>query len=100
MYKPASEIYISTDASIPTTFTFPYPVYLEGNSDYCLSIGDLAHISSSLGASYTISGDQIIIGQARSTRKFCQDPPGVMAQETAFLAAMPQAEDVARALLR
>lgn len=33
--KPADAISISSDASVPSKFTFKYPVYLEPNSDFC-----------------------------------------------------------------
>lgn len=35
---PSSEINISTDASIPTRFTFPSPVYLSSQTDYCFVV--------------------------------------------------------------
>ena len=61
-----------------------------------LYFGEAGALDGSAGcnhfsASFTISGDRITIGQALSTRKFCQDPPGIMAQETAFLSALPKA---------
>ena len=40
---------------------------------------------------YTISGNQITIGPLASTRKFCNDPAGIMDQETQYLAALETA---------
>ena len=37
---------------------------------------------------YTISGNQITIGPLASTRKFCNDPEGIMDQEAQYLAAL------------
>lgn len=34
----ASDVKISSDASIPTTFTFPSPVYLSDKTDYCFVV--------------------------------------------------------------
>ncbi len=42
-------------------------------------------------APFEIQGEHITIGPASSTRKFCAEPTGLMAQEAAFLAALPQA---------
>ena len=33
------QIQISEDASVPTTITFPAPVYLEGNKEHCVVVG-------------------------------------------------------------
>ena len=33
--KEAADIIRSTDASVATTFTFPSPVYLQANTEYC-----------------------------------------------------------------
>ena len=44
------------------------------------------------GASYTATATAIDIGPGRSTRKFCAQPEGVMAQETAYLQALEMAE--------
>ena len=38
--------------------------------------------------SYTVKGDQITIGPLASTRKFCNDPEGVMDQEARYLSAL------------
>lgn len=38
--------------------------------------------------SYTVNGNQITIGPLATTRKFCNDPAGVMDQETQYLAAL------------
>jgi putative lipoprotein len=38
---------------------------------------------------YETSGNEITIGDLGSTRKACQDPPGVMEQETAYLTTLP-----------
>jgi hypothetical protein len=35
----AAEIEVSEDGSIPTTVTFPGPVYLEGNKEHCIVVG-------------------------------------------------------------
>ena len=35
---PASQINVSTDASVPTRFTFDSPVYLEGGGEYALIV--------------------------------------------------------------
>lgn len=40
---------------------------------------------------YETSGSEINIGDLGSTRTACQDPPGVMEQETAYLTTMPNA---------
>lgn len=40
-------------------------------------------------ASYEIKGDTMTIGAAASTRRLCAQPDGVMAQEAAFLALLP-----------
>ena len=42
-------------------------------------------------AAYTASDAEIHISAAASTRMFCADPPGVMEQEAAFLAALAEA---------
>ena len=42
-------------------------------------------------AAYTASDIEIRISAAASTRMFCADPPGVMEQEAAFLAALAEA---------
>ncbi len=39
-------------------------------------------------ASYEIEGEQIRIGPAAATRKFCAEPEGIMEQEQQFLAAL------------
>lgn len=36
--KPASEIAISSNASVETKFEFPFPVYLEEDKDYCFVV--------------------------------------------------------------
>lgn len=43
---------------------------------------------NSYGAAYTVDGDAISIGPARSTRMFCGEPEGIMDQEAAYLAAL------------
>ncbi len=43
-------------------------------------------------ASYEVTADTIGIGSGVSTRKFCTQPEGVMAQETAYLQALEMAE--------
>jgi heat shock protein HslJ len=40
---------------------------------------------------YTVNGNQITIGPLASTRKMCNDPAGVMDQETQYLAALETA---------
>ena len=42
-------------------------------------------------ASFTIGGGAIEIAQPSATRKACAEPEGVMAQEAAYLAALPTA---------
>lgn len=42
--------------------------------------------------SYTVDGDQISIMPAAATMMFCAEPENVMEQETAFLAALEQAD--------
>jgi heat shock protein HslJ len=42
-------------------------------------------------APYSVNGDAITIEQGGSTMAFCPDPPGLMDQETAYLAALPTA---------
>jgi heat shock protein HslJ len=43
-------------------------------------------------AGYALNGDAITIQMPASTFAYCADPPGVMDQETAYLAALPTAE--------
>lgn len=43
-------------------------------------------------ASYEVTADTIEIGSGVSTRKFCAQPDGVMAQETAYLQALEMAD--------
>ncbi len=69
---------------------------VHGGTELQLQFGDGGSLSGSAGcnhfsASFAISGDQITIGPALTTRKFCQDPQGIMEQETAFLTALPRA---------
>ena len=42
-------------------------------------------------ASYELDGENITIGPAVTTRKFCEEPEGVMDQETEFLSALKSA---------
>jgi heat shock protein HslJ len=42
-------------------------------------------------AGYSVTGDAIEIGSAVSTRKFCNQPAGVMVQESAYLQALETA---------
>jgi heat shock protein HslJ len=42
-------------------------------------------------ASYTVDGSSLTIGAVSSTRMACAEPPGVMEQEAAFLAALQSA---------
>lgn len=42
-------------------------------------------------AAYAAEGDQITIGQAAATRKFCAEPAGIMDQEQHFFAALARA---------
>jgi heat shock protein HslJ len=39
-------------------------------------------------ASYSVSGDTLLIGTPGASSQFCADPPGIMDQETAFLNAL------------
>jgi heat shock protein HslJ len=43
-------------------------------------------------ASYEVNGENINIGPAGATRKFCPEPEGVMEQEAAYLAALETAD--------
>jgi heat shock protein HslJ len=45
-------------------------------------------------ATWELDGDSLSIGRARLTRKFCADPPGVMDQEQALVAALEAADRV------
>ncbi len=40
-------------------------------------------------AAYELDGDAITIGDAASTRRLCANPPEIMAQESTFLALLP-----------
>ncbi len=67
-----------------------------GDTELHLHFGMEGSLDGSAGcngfsAPFAISGNQITIGQALTTRKFCQEPQGVMEQETAFLSALPNA---------
>jgi heat shock protein HslJ len=42
-------------------------------------------------ASYEVEGDQITIGPAAATRKFCNEPEGIMDQEQQYLEALGRA---------
>jgi len=42
-------------------------------------------------ASYQVNGNSLTVGQPGATSRFCPDPPGVMEQETRFLAALQSA---------
>jgi heat shock protein HslJ len=46
---------------------------------------------NSYTAAYEIDGDQISIGPAAATRKFCNEPEGIMDQERQFLEALGRA---------
>jgi heat shock protein HslJ len=46
---------------------------------------------NSYSGTYTTDGQQINLGQPIATLMFCGDPPGVMDQEQAYLAAIPNA---------
>jgi len=37
-----SEVNVSSDGSVPTTFTFKSPVYLEGGTEYCICLASLS----------------------------------------------------------
>ena len=57
---------------------------------------DAGEVAGSAGCNdyfgpYETSGSEITIGALGSTRKACQDPPGVMEQETAYLTTLPEA---------
>ena len=57
---------------------------------------DAGEVTGSAGCNnyfgpYETSGSEITIGDLGSTRMACQDPPGVMEQETAYLTSMPNA---------
>ena len=36
VYKDSKDVFISDDASVPTTFTFKSPVYLDSDKQYAL----------------------------------------------------------------
>jgi len=41
-------------------------------------------------SSYQVDGNQLTFSPAAATRKLCADPPGIMEQEAAYLAALVQ----------
>ena len=51
--KPASQVNVSSDATVETVFEFPAPIFLEGDKDYCFVVGsnDMAYrlFASKLG---------------------------------------------------
>ena len=68
---------------------------IEG-TEISLHLGAEGQLEGSAGcnqysAPFEIQGERISIGPARSTRKFCAEPEGLMAQEAAFLDALPKA---------
>lgn len=46
---------------------------------------------NNFSSSYTISGENITIGPAMATRKFCAEPAGIMEQEQQYLQALQKA---------
>jgi len=57
---------------------------------------DAGEVAGSAGCNdyfgpYETTGNEIAFGDFGSTRMACQDPPGVMEQETAYLTALPDA---------
>jgi heat shock protein HslJ/uncharacterized protein YraI len=65
-------------------------------TDITLNFGDDGSVSGNSGcndfaAGYSASNGEISINMPASTMRFCADPPGVMEQETEFLAALTSA---------
>lgn len=44
------------------------------------------------GAAYTVEGSELIFGEVETTVMLCQNPPGVMAQEDAFVQMLHEVE--------
>ncbi|MBE9141234.1 META domain-containing protein [Nodosilinea sp. LEGE 07088] len=80
-YNNGREAVVSTltDSTITATF--------DGNGRLSGFAG-----CNNYGASYTVTADAINIGPGMRTRKFCAQPDGVMAQETAYLQALEMAD--------
>lgn len=71
---------------------------LVGDSHISLNFGTDGRVSGTSGcnnfsASYQVSGSSLTIGQAGGTAMLCDQPEGVMEQESAFLAALPTASN-------
>ncbi len=56
-------------------------LFAEGNASGSAGCNDY-------NASYELDGENITIAPAVTTRKFCEEPEGVMEQETEFLTAL------------
>jgi heat shock protein HslJ len=64
-----------------------------------VTFADDGHVTLATGcntatATWELDGDSLSVGRARLTRKFCADPPGVMDQEQALVAALEAADRV------
>jgi heat shock protein HslJ len=64
-----------------------------------VTFADDGHVRLATGgntatATWELDGDSLSIGRVRLTRKFCADPPGVMDQEQALVAALEAADRV------
>lgn len=71
-------------------------VSLVEGTEISLHFGAEGQLEGSAGcnhysAPFEFQGERVSIGPARSTRKFCAEPDGLMAQEAAFLEALPRA---------
>lgn len=66
------------------------------NTEITAVFGEDGALTGSAGcntytAGYETDGNNITIGPAASTRKFCSEPEGIMEQESQYLAALPNA---------
>ncbi len=76
-------------------------VSLVEGTEISLHFGAEGQLEGSAGcnhysAPFEFQGERVSIGPARSTRKFCAEPDGLMAQEAAFLEALPRAVTLER----
>lgn len=76
-------------------------VSLVEGTEISLHFGAEGQLEGSAGcnhysAPFAFQGERVSIGPARSTRKFCAEPDGLMAQEAAFLEALPRAVTLER----
>ena len=70
VFKGASEVSVSADASLETTFTFEEPVFLEGNKDYAIVVQ-----SNALADSYQLYTSKLGNFVLGSTTKRIQTDP-------------------------